>query len=451
MSSPSPTNRSGHAILDLLPTNAMIADSALTLVYVNPMAHATLEKLAPALRDSFGLEVSELLDGSIHRFHEDPARVEAVLAKITPGVAHEAKFGFGGRMLAGKVVSLGEEGYLVLWDDVSALAEAEKATGDLARKLEGQNSALNTALSEIGSAVAEAARGSLTRRVAVDACGPVQTLAYGINELLESRQRQMSALEQSCRDLDKAQGELASQAEALAGEAQVGRNLTEKATGEASQIRGSVEGVLHASSELDISVREIARSAQEAATVARAAVSATTEARTRIDALVAAGTQVTNVVKAIRGIAEQTNLLALNATIEAARAGEMGKGFAVVASEVKELARETARATEEIDERMTTMADGSASATESMAKMGEIIDEIEQHQATIASAVEEQSATTSEIRRSLDHALKGLVHVTEQLEEVQASARRTDGATGKAREASRSVLEVGRALSAHVR
>jgi methyl-accepting chemotaxis protein len=121
----------------------------------------------------------------------------------------------------------------------------------------------------------------------------------------------------------------------------------------------------------------------------------------------ASSVEIGNVVKVITSIAEQTNLLALNATIEAARAGEAGKGFAVVANEVKELAQETAKATEDIHQRVSAIQADTGAAAEAIRRMGTIVEEINDYQATIASAVEQQSATTSEMSRAVAEAAMG--------------------------------------------
>ncbi|WP_299954725.1 methyl-accepting chemotaxis protein [uncultured Modestobacter sp.] len=145
--------------------------------------------------------------------------------------------------------------------------------------------------------------------------------------------------------------------------------------------------------------------------------------------------EIATVVKLINGIAEQTNLLALNATIEAARAGEAGKGFAVVASEVKELAQETARATEDISKRVEAIQGDTAGAVAAIEEISSVIGQINDYQATIAAAVEEQTATTNEMNRnvaeaasssrSIATAISGLAAGTQQTNEGVAEAQRS--------------------------
>jgi methyl-accepting chemotaxis protein len=156
------------------------------------------------------------------------------------------------------------------------------------------------------------------------------------------------------------------------------------------QVNGNVQTVAAGTQEMIATIREIASTAQEAARVAQSAVETAGTASEQAHRLGQSSTEIMAIVKAITSIAEQTNLLALNATIEAARAGESGRGFAVVAGEVKELANETARATEDINRRVEAI----------LGAIGEIrsvINRISELQITVAGAVEEQSATTEEI------------------------------------------------------
>ena len=185
---------------------------------------------------------------------------------------------------------------------------------------------------------------------------------------------------------------------------QLSDNLETLMTQLTLQASNTAEGAQTAAAaveEMSASVQEIASSASQAVTVAREAVGAASTATERVTKLDASSQEIGVVVKLITSIAEQTNLLALNATIEAARAGEAGKGFAVVASEVKELARETAEATQRITEMIGTLQEDSGHVTTALTGITDLIHQISDAQTSIAGAVEEQSATTNEISRSV--------------------------------------------------
>jgi methyl-accepting chemotaxis protein len=149
----------------------------------------------------------------------------------------------------------------------------------------------------------------------------------------------------------------------------------------------------------------------------------TGEAATTMQSLGTSSAEIGEIVKFITGIAEQTNMLALNATIEAARAGDAGRGFAVVASEVKDLARKTAAATTEIGNKVTAIQRDSATSLSSVSRIREIVGRINDQQQTIASAVEEQSATTRELAGSVSEVAKGSAEIAQTAAVVAGAAR----------------------------
>jgi methyl-accepting chemotaxis protein len=195
----------------------------------------------------------------------------------------------------------------------------------------------------------------------------------------------------------------------------------------AEQVTRNLQTVAAATEEMNASIGEIAKNASAAADVAAMAVERAQVANTTMNRLGAASAEIGEVVKVINSVAQQTKLLALNATIEAARAGDAGKGFAVVANEVKELANETAKATKQISAQIQAIRTGTESAVEAIAEVGRIIAQMHDISTTIASAVEEQTATTKEIARNVSEAAMGESHVTQNITSVAQAARSTSG------------------------
>ncbi|MCC2307242.1 methyl-accepting chemotaxis protein [Cellulomonas chengniuliangii] len=193
----------------------------------------------------------------------------------------------------------------------------------------------------------------------------------------------------------------------------------------AEQVSRNVQAVAAGAEEMGASIREIAQNASEAAKVANQATQAAASTNEQVARLGASSQKIGDVVRVITSIAEQTNLLALNATIEAARAGEAGKGFAVVAGEVKELARETATATEDIARRVDAIQGETSAAVVAIAEIAQIIATINDYQLTIASAVEEQTATTNEMSRSVSEAATGAGEIAANITGVADAAARS--------------------------
>ncbi|WP_432512191.1 methyl-accepting chemotaxis protein [Kineococcus sp. SYSU DK001] len=210
------------------------------------------------------------------------------------------------------------------------------------------------------------------------------------------------------------------------------------------EISVNISTVAAAGEEMTAAIREIASSTADASAVAASAVSAAESARETIGRLDTSSREIGDVVKLITSIAEQTNLLALNATIEAARAGDAGKGFAVVAGEVKELAQQTARATESIVARVQATQTDTAAAGTAIGEITEVIARIDGLQATIAAAVEEQSATTAEMVRNVDEVSSGSHEISST---IVAIADSVAGTTTSAETSERTASEVSEAAA----
>ncbi|WP_432562030.1 methyl-accepting chemotaxis protein [Kineococcus sp. SYSU DK003] len=217
-------------------------------------------------------------------------------------------------------------------------------------------------------------------------------------------------------------------------------------SGDIAAVSTNLQAVSAGSEQMGAAIREISASAAEATGVAAHAVQVAEETTATVARLGESSVEIGNVVKAITAIAEQTNLLALNATIEAARAGEMGKGFAVVAGEVKELAQQTAQATEDISRRVSTIQSDTTGAVNAISSISEVIARINDLQTTIASAVEEQTATTSEISRSIADAAGGADRITAGIDGVSAATDATDRSVVATRTAADEVSGVSEQL-----
>ncbi len=198
----------------------------------------------------------------------------------------------------------------------------------------------------------------------------------------------------------------------------------------AEQVSKNVESVSTGSEEMTASIQEIAKNTTDAAKVAAQAVNVAESTNATVAKLGQSSAEIGSIIKVITTIAEQTNLLALNATIEAARAGDAGKGFAVVANEVKELAKETTKATENISRMIETIQEDAKGSVDAIEEISTIIKQVNDYMNTIASAVEEQTVTTNEMARNVVEASKGSSEIAGNIVSVADAARgTTEGAT----------------------
>jgi len=212
------------------------------------------------------------------------------------------------------------------------------------------------------------------------------------------------------------------------------------------QVSRNLQTVATGAEEMSATIKDIAKNATEAARVAGEAVKSAQHTNAIISKLGESSIEIGQVIKVITSIAQQTNLLALNATIEAARAGEAGKGFAVVANEVKELAKQTAKATEEISRKITGIQEDTKGAVDAIGTISGVISQVNEISSTIAAAVEEQSATTNEMSRNVTEAAKGSEQISQSITGMAQAAQQTSSSAHESQKASSQLADMSTQL-----
>lgn len=272
--------------------------------------------------------------------------------------------------------------------------------------------------------------GDLTQRLEIQRSDELGQLADAMNEMSVSLRQNFAEIRESVLTLASASQELSATSTQVSSNSDETSSQANVVAAAAEQVSHSVLTVATAAEEMTASIKEIAQQASEAAQVAGQAAEVAGRASGTIVKLSDSSNEIGAVVKAITSIAEQTNLLALNATIEAARAGEAGKGFAVVASEVKELAKQTEQATEEIRSKIEAMQSDTKGAIDAIQQITEVIKRINDIQMVVASSVEEQAATMNEISGNSSEASRGSAEIAQNITSVSQSAgSSTDAAT----------------------
>lgn len=401
------------------------ADRNFKITYANPAAIGLLKKVEQFLP----VRAEEIVGQSIDVFHRNPSHQRRVLAD-PKNLPFAGQIQIGPETFALKASSIFDQnkaiiGTLVTWDCITEKIASERLVAENTERERQQAETLKAKVDSILTCVNAAAKGDITQAVTVKGEDSIGQMGTALANFLNNLRRSIASIAQNATALAGASEELSSVSSQMSANAQETSSQANVVSAASEQVSNNVQTVATGVDEMNSAIREIAKNATDAAKVSQQAVSVANSTNTMIAKLGESSVEIGKVVKVITSIAEQTNLLALNATIEAARAGEAGKGFAVVANEVKELAKETAKATEDISQKIETIQADTKGAIEAIRQISGVINQINDISNTIASAVEEQTATANEMGRNVGEASKGSSEIANNITAVASAAEST--------------------------
>ena len=386
-----------NSIIENAPINIMFADRDFKVQYMNPASSKTLKSIEQHLP----IKVDQMMGHSIDVFHKNPEHQRRLLSD-PKNLPHQANIQVGPETLDLLVSPINDHqgnylGAMVSWSVITEKLVVERQIKEAAEHEKEASATLQKGVAEIASIA--------------------------------------TTLASAAEELNSVSTQMGGQAEETSSQANV-------VSAAAEEVSKNIQSVATGSEEMSASIKEIAKNTSDSARVAAQAVTVAETTNTTVGKLGQSSAEISSIIKVINSIAEQTNLLALNATIEAARAGEAGKGFAVVANEVKELAKETTKATENIGRMIETIQDDTKGAVDAIGQISTIIKQVNDFQNTVASAVEEQTVTTNEMSRNVTEASKGGMEIASNISSVAQAANSTNEGTKQTKDAAEELAKM---------
>ena len=290
------------------------------------------------------------------------------------------------------------------------------------------------------------AGGDLTARLEIHSHDEIGQMGEALNQAISKISITIRSVAENAQQVANASEEFAAVSQQITSNSEETTAQANVVSGATEQVSRNLQTVATGAEQMSSTIQDIAKNATESARVAGEAVKTAETTNATVSKLGISSAEIGQVIKVITSIAQQTNLLALNAPIEAARAGEAGKGFAVVANEVKELAKQTAKATEDISQKIAAIQTDAKGAVDAIATIGAIINQISDISSTIATAVEEQSATTNEMTRNVAEAAKGSTEITQNITGVAQAAQGTSSSAHESMKAANQLAQMSTQL-----